>query len=264
MRAGLEASRGEWVLFSDADVHLAPGTLARVLAWAEREQADHVSIIPSFHTSGPGAALALTSFFRQFSTLGLPWRAADPKSRVFFGIGAFNLVRRRALAASPGLAWLKLEIADDSALGLMLKRSGAAQRVLVGRESVSLEFYPSVRALCVALEKNGATAPLPLLLCAGLALTALELGWLALVWVAPWPAALVALECLLTQWLAASWLGLARWPALLPAPGVLVLVGAIWRSGALALVRGGVRWRNTFYPTEVLRAGARLGPSARR
>ena len=54
------------------------------------------------------------------------------------------------------------------------------------------------------------------------------------------------------------WLGHSRWPALFPFLGVLPLAWAMVRSGVLALVRGGVIWRGTYYPTSVVRAGLRL------
>ncbi|OLE67682.1 MAG: hypothetical protein AUG09_01215 [Acidobacteria bacterium 13_1_20CM_2_68_7] len=41
---------------------------------------------------------------------------------------------------------------------------------------------------------------------------------------------------------------------LYPAAGLL-LIGAAWNSALRTLARGGVRWRDTFYPLEELRAG---------
>ncbi len=264
MSRGLAHARGEWVLFSDADVHLAPGTLARIVAWAERAGVDHVAALPSVSARGPVLAPALAGFFRMFCGLARLPSAADPTSDVAAGCGAFNLVRRAALDRSPGLEWLKMEVGDDVALGLMLKRSGARQAVVVGNGFVSLEFYPSVSTLVRALEKNGATAPAPLLLAGVVALATLELGSLAALLPSAPPAALALMFVTLalavgSQALTSRWLGLPRWPALVPFAAILPLGWAVARAAALAWIRGGVRWRGTFYSTATIRAGMRLG-----
>lgn len=262
LQQGLLAARGEWILFSDADVHLAPGTLARVISWAEAEGVDHLSALPKIIPAGPGITLALTAFFRFIVTYARLWAVERPASKAAAGVGAFNLFRRRALEKSEGLSWLKMEIADDMALGLLLKRAGARQRVLVAQEAVSLEFYPSLRAMGRALEKNGAMAPAAVTLF-GLALVcALELGYLAAVLSAdPRVHGLGLISWLLgaaTQLGISRWLRVPLWPALMPGLGVVPLAFAIARSALLAWRRGGVTWRGTFYPTAVVRAGTRI------
>jgi hypothetical protein len=42
----VERASGEWLLFSDADVHYERGKLCRAIAYLESEQADHLSIMP--------------------------------------------------------------------------------------------------------------------------------------------------------------------------------------------------------------------------
>lgn len=256
---GLRVARGEWILFSDADVHLAPGTLRRIVGWAEEEHVDHVTAFPAVERTGPLTTLTLASFFRFVVTAPRLWAVADPRSSAAAGVGAFNLFRRRTLEQTPGLEWLKMEIGDDQALGVMLKRlGGAAQRVVVAREAVSLQFYPSFLALARALEKNGAQAPFPLVLLFLAVLTILELGWLAGFALA-WPLGVSAWAFNAAVGLAvARWLGHPRWPALLPGLGFLPLAAAMGRSGLLAWRRGGVMWRGCFYPTALLRAGRRL------
>lgn len=262
MHRGLARARGEWVLFSDADIHLAPGTLERVLAWAERAGVDHVAGLPALSARGPLIAPSLAGFFRMFTGLARLTAVADPASKAALGSGAFNLVRRAALARTPGLAWLKMEIGDDVALGVMLKRSGARQAVVIGKGFIHLEFYPSIHAMIRALEKNGATAPAPVLLGAVFMLGVLELGYLVgltLDGPGPWLAASTAGLAIATQAGLGRWLGLPRWPALLPGLSILPLGWAVARAAVLAWHRGGVMWRGTFYPTAVVRAGRRLG-----
>ncbi|MEW5741690.1 MAG: glycosyltransferase [Myxococcota bacterium] len=259
LERGLAVARGEWLLFSDADVHLAPGTLSRIVAWAEAEGVDHVAAMPSITPGGPGTALSLTCFFRLIIGGGRLWAVADPKSKAAVGVGAFNLFRRSAYARSPGLEWLKMEIGDDMALGVMLKRAGARSRVVIAQEAVSLQFYPSVRVMMKALEKNGATAPLPLSLLGLGLLLALELGWLAGFQSPGWPYALAAWAyATATGLLVARWLRHQAWPALLPGLGMVPLAFVLARSAWLAWRRGGVVWRGTFYPTAAVRAGSRL------
>ena len=55
----------------------------------------------------------------------------------------------------------------------------------------------------------------------------------------------------------ARWSGKRAGPALFAPVAVLVLAGMLVRAGVLAALRGGVRWRGTFYRSEALRAGSR-------
>lgn len=259
LQRGVEASTSEWLLFSDADVHLAPGTLARTIAWAEERQLDFIGALPSVHAGTPGVVWALQSFMRLIilgARLPLVERA---DSSAAMGVGAFNLVRRSALAKSPGLAWLKMEIADDMGVGVMLKKSGARCAATVAGDAVSLQFYPSVRAMTKALEKNGAQAPWPAMVLGNLALATAELGFYAgfftSLW---WASALVWLLAAVTDFTLATWLRAPRWPAVLPGLGVLPLTFAVARSSIMATLRGGVVWRGTFYSTAAVRAGQRI------
>lgn len=46
LQRGVARASGEWLLFSDADVHFAPGTLCRAISYLESEQADHLRVMP--------------------------------------------------------------------------------------------------------------------------------------------------------------------------------------------------------------------------
>lgn len=144
--AGLGAGHGEWVLFSDANIHLESRMLERVIAYAEHEGFDHVCVLQTLTCSGMVHQATLTTFYRLLCAGGQLWAVPDPHSSAAIGVGAFNLVRRSTLLRSPGLEWLKMEIGDDAALGVMLKLSGARQAVLNGCAAVSLEFYPSYQS----------------------------------------------------------------------------------------------------------------------
>lgn len=254
LQRGVDASDSEWILFSDADVHLVPGTLTRVVAWAEENEVDFVSALPSMQSKDPWLTLTMQAFLRLILFAGRLPNVSNPKSTAAAGVGAFNLVRRSALAKSPGFEWLKMEIGDDMALGVMLKRTGAKCAFVNACDEISLEFYPSYDAMMRAVEKNGAQAPAPVML-AGLALlTFLEFGFYA----AREVGVVVYFVAVITEFLVAQWLRRPLWVALLPGVGALGLNFAMARSCLLAIKRRGVVWRGTFYSTATVRAGRRL------
>ena len=86
------------------------------------------------------------------------WAVANPKSDAFIGVGAFNLVRRAALERTEGLAWLRLEVADDVGLGMMLKRSGARSRLVSGHGLLGLYWYRTLREMAHGAEKAYSSA----------------------------------------------------------------------------------------------------------
>jgi hypothetical protein len=269
MARGLERATGEWVLFSDADIVVRPGTLRRVMADAERRSLDFVTVFPGIELTGFALALTLGPLFRVLVLGSRPWAVRDPASSAFMGVGAFNLVRRAALDRTEGLEWLRLETGDDVALGAMLKRSGARCEVWLGGDEVRLEFYPSWRAMVRAVEKNGGGAPFLALAAVVALVVVLELGFLGGVIVGgPWLAAALAglVGSGLLAHAVARWLSVPSQASVIAAVGALPFAFVMLRSATLALVRGGVRWRDTFYPLDVIASGRRLfrAPPGRR
>jgi len=178
MSEGLRRATGEWILFSDADVHLAPGTIARAVSLAEAQRLDHLSLLPQLDPATWLVDAALASFTRTGLVLGRVWLVSDPRSKVGGSVGAFGLVRRDALERSPGIEHLRLEVADDLALGQMLKSSGSRSALANGRELVRIHWYRSLAELTRGTEKGAAVFDHRLLpaLCWTGALGALELG----------------------------------------------------------------------------------------
>jgi len=147
MKEGLRPATGEWLLFSDADVHLAPGTLERAVSYAEAHRLDHLSILPQLRPATLLVDAALASFTRTGLVMGRVWLVSDPRSKVGGSVGAFGLVRRSALDRSPGIEHLRLEVADDLALGQMLKASGSRSAVANGRGLVLIHWYRTLAEL---------------------------------------------------------------------------------------------------------------------
>src|SRR5262249_48664955 len=115
MHVGLEHASGDWILFSDADVHHDPGVLSRIIAHCEARKLDHVAVFPSIWPVSCGLDVVMNTLLRQFAITARAWKVPDPTSRVSVGGGNFNLVRRTTLARAGGVEPLKLEVVDDVA-----------------------------------------------------------------------------------------------------------------------------------------------------
>jgi Glycosyl transferase family 21 len=176
-------------------------------------------------------------------------------------------VRRDMLARTRGFEWLKLEIADDAAFGQMVKRAGGRCGVAHALEHVSVELYPSVRAMARGCEKSGfgvmgqfsntrlVLSCLLFLLIETAPLLALAPGWPA--WLRMLGMASTGMA-LATCALASHVLRRPLGPTLAFPVGTLLFVAVLLRSGWLGWRRGGIMWRGTLYPTELLRTGMRF------
>jgi cellulose synthase/poly-beta-1,6-N-acetylglucosamine synthase-like glycosyltransferase len=150
---GSRRARGELLLFTDADVIMAPDTLARAVHYLQKEHLDHLAATPDLHM--PGVLLnTLGVTFGLF--LGLftrPWRAPDRRSTCHIGIGAFNLVRTRVYRQVGGHQRIALRPDDDLKLGKLIKKSGFRQSLVYGNGLISVEWYAGVREMALGLRK---------------------------------------------------------------------------------------------------------------
>jgi len=261
MAIGAARATGDWLLFSDADVHVAPDALARIVAHAEAHDVDFVSVLPRMDPTSVLLDAFAATIARAFALGGRTWRANDDRSSVGVGVGAFNLVRRRALENSPGLGYLRMEIADDVALGAMLKASGARCRLFAARADVHLAFAATCSELLQTGEKLGFVLGFSLIK------AALATGlWLAVDLAVPIAAIacggpIAALGALALAFVTAAHVILARhfdtpgahlWPL-----GSILGAALLARAGVLAWRRGAIIWRGTRYDKAVVRAGRR-------
>lgn len=266
MHRGVGVADGEWLLFSDADVEFAPGTLRRALARCEHDALDHVAVLPRFTEHGLAIDATLDVFCHMLFATGRLWQVTDPASSAAVGGGMFNLVRRSVYDRTPGFEWLRQEIADDIALGQMLKRHGARPLVMHAIESVKLDFYKTLGEMAYGLEKSAFAVMarfsyVMLAALVALAMTA-EAGFLAGFAHPSIAVKLVAGATLVGacahQAVLARWMGRGVFAALLFPFGMASMMFMTARSGWLAWRRGGIAWRGTLYRVEDLRAGRRI------
>jgi cellulose synthase/poly-beta-1,6-N-acetylglucosamine synthase-like glycosyltransferase len=261
LHVAAQSATGELLLFTDADVMLRTHALSRAVRLLQIERADHLTVVPNMVVPTWSLALVVNYFMMWFFLWLRPWKAPDPRSSAYVGIGAFNLVRAPAYRAIGGHSRIPLRPDDDLMLGKLLKRAGHRQIVAASEGEVSVEWYPSLGELARGFRKNAF---------AGLQYSALfaigsVLGNLALaVWpfVAVWitsgsERALYATAALaqVAGYMGPAWTQRTRpWLALLYPFAALVFVAILTAAVMRTLRRQGIEWRGTTYSLDQLRA----------
>lgn len=270
LHQGAKVASGDWMLFTDADIHFEPDTLRRAIAIVTSSKADHLALLPDVITRGFWLKVTVHTFGLLFL---LTTRAASvnrPGSRTPIGIGAFNLVRRGCFDQTAGFGWLALEPGDDMALGMLIRRVGGRTLFAVADRHLSVQWYPSLSAMFRGLEKNlfgpGAhyqwwRAALQVLLLWTL-LAALPAAWLlALVQASHSMLSVVAVTTMVHIFFSviAGRGGHGDKSAFLLAPAGLFLISLMMlRASWLCVRNNGIDWRGTHYPLAALRAGQRV------
>lgn len=132
--AAAVSAEARYVLLSDADVVLAPDQLSGLVAKAEDEGLDLVSLMVRLNCTAPWERLLIPAFVFFFQKL-YPFRAVnDPARRIAAAAGGCMLVRRDALDRIGGIAAIRGRVIDDCALAAAIKKGG---RIWLGLADIS-------------------------------------------------------------------------------------------------------------------------------
>ncbi|WP_257984469.1 glycosyltransferase [Neobacillus cucumis] len=152
-KGALQAS-GQWILFTDADVKYEKEAFAKALHYFERHNLDHLTAAPNLSASRFWLKSFVAFFLFGFSYFKRPWMANNPKSKIGTGIGAFNLVSKKAYESFGTHKKLKMRPDDDLQLGMKMKRAGYRQRIVSALRLLEVEWYGNLKEAFVGLEKN--------------------------------------------------------------------------------------------------------------
>jgi cellulose synthase/poly-beta-1,6-N-acetylglucosamine synthase-like glycosyltransferase len=258
LQVATENSDSDFLLYTDADVLFSPSVLRRAMNYALASNADHLVVLPTMQVRSRGEGIVLGFFQVLGMWASRLWRVSDPRARDTVGIGAFNMVRRKALAELGGWTPQRLAILEDITLGRRLKAAGMQQRVAFAPGLILVHWAKGAFGLMRVMTKNlfSAFNFHPVLL-AGAALwialfclaPLVELGW----WATLAPALLV-LCCIGATYRVMSEVSQidARYGWLYPL-GALAFIGAMFRSMTVVWWQRGVTWRGTLYDLNDLR-----------
>ena len=261
LHRGAHEATGTILVFADADVVIRPDTVTRAVAYALAARRDHIAMAPEVIAPGLLLGMVVGTFTMFFSLYARPWKAPDPRSRCFIGIGAFNLVRAEVYRAVGGHARIAMRPDDDLKLGKIIKHAGYSQEMLFGRGVASVEWYPSLGELTRGLEKNtlaGVDYSIAAIACATLAQAAFFIWpFVALGFTSGLTLALNATLCsvLLASYAqSARMIAAPRWYALGLPLTVAIFIWILWRSTFITLRDDGITWRGTHYALAALKA----------
>lgn len=262
LAVGEQAARGEWILFTDGDITMSPDAVRRAVSLAIQRQADHVAVAADLEVAHLGEAMFIAYFVYAFNISQRPWDADNPRSRAHIGIGAFNLVRRAAYERAGGHGAIRMEVLDDMAVGLIVKRSGGRSMFAGHDGMVRARWQEGLPALITGVEKNAfAALRFDVVTTIGAVVAQLALSWIPVLGLlSPDPltraAAILAWSGVFLAYATTSRVVETRtWHAVTMPLGATLFAYAILASMVQALRRGGIVWRGTLYSLDELRRG---------
>jgi cellulose synthase/poly-beta-1,6-N-acetylglucosamine synthase-like glycosyltransferase len=260
LQAGAAIAGGEYLLFTDADIHFDRDAIARAVPFMEANGIDHLTLGPELDSPSPFLELVVSYFTLGFFLLFRPWLVADSRRQEHVGIGAFNLIRASFYRKFGGHERIALRPDDDIKLGRLVKINGGRQMIAHGFGVIRVRWYSTVMELVRGLRKNTF---------AGMKYSvAMTIGALVMQLVVNiWPFIAVFVTTGPTRWLNLASAALLMLLLALISAGMrgriwiaigyplaaivfmFILIDSTWRT----LRRGGIEWRGTFYPLAALK-----------
>ena len=262
LQCAYEASSGEWLLFTDADVQFLPEAIRRAITLLRTKNLDHLTLMTDVEMHGFWEKTVLTFFGLGFHLATNPRGVADPRSRAYIGIGAFQMVKRAAYEASGMHRRLSMEVLDDMKLAKIVKQSGFRSAVGIAQAFVTVRWHAGIGNIVRGVTKNffaGAEFRLSIV---AIQLTAIICAnifpFLVFPFVHGWSLALVIVSMAIALGFQAGTAVVMRaspWYAFTQPLGAAIFAYMLLRSTVVTLRQGGIVWRETFYPLEELRRG---------
>jgi len=262
LHKGYEASNGELLVFTDADVKFQRDSLRRVVTLARERRLDHLTLLGDVQRSGFWDTVLISFFAMGFQLATDPHNVSNPNSRCYVGVGAFQMLRRGAYEACGTHRRLAMEVIDDMKLGKLVKMAGLRSGVAVAQLYVSVEWHLGLGNLVRGVEKNsfaGAQFRVSVVVAQVFGLLAMNvLPFAGLLFGHGWIRALAAISVVIAL---GFHLGVdvvmrvSLFYCLTLPLGATIFAYMILRSMIITLRQGGIVWRGTFYPLEDLRRG---------
>ena len=246
-------TRGEWLLFTDADTVHAPGSLAAAVAEAEQYGVAMLSYSPGQETGGFWERAVQPVIFAELSRKFAYEEINRQDSEIAAANGQYILVRRSAYESMGGHDAVRGSLLEDVQLARAAKRVGRL-RFRYAPEAVSTRMYRSTHDLVEGWTKNLAALfpqALPLAALRLVEAAALIGGPVALLWT-PWAALTAAIYAEFAVRLKKGGWRLADVPR--SVAGLPFFAWLLLRSYWMYSIRKSIVWKGRAYPTGTTRS----------
>lgn len=150
----VKASRGRWLLFTDADTLHQPGNLRRAMHEAQKYKAGLLSYSPRQLITGLAQATVMPLIFCELALSYPPAKVSDPADRLAAANGQFMLFSREAYERIGGHAAVAREILEDVELARIVKKRGIGIRFRYAPDALSTRMYRTTEQMVEGWSKN--------------------------------------------------------------------------------------------------------------
>jgi glycosyltransferase involved in cell wall biosynthesis len=262
LQKAYEGSKGEWLLFTDADVRFRPDALRRAVALAKQHKLEHLTLLTDVEMSGFWETVLMTFFGMAFHLGNNPGGVSDQNSRAYVGVGAFQLMSRTAYEASGTHRRLAMEVVDDMKLAKMIRQAGFRSGAGVSEDAVVVRWHAGLGNLINGTTKNffaafGYRLAFAIVGLAGM-FSVNVLPFLGLAFGEGWIRLFSGIAVVIALCFHAGVDVVMRVSPLYAFTyplGAILFSYMLLRSTVVTLWQGGIVWRDTFYPLEELKRG---------
>ncbi len=154
LHIGAQHAKGDWLLFTDADVLMKKGLLRKTISYATATNTDHLTIFEHHLRPTFWLRVFYLAHYLTYSMVVKPWRIRYAWSKKSLGHGSFNLVTKKSYVTCGGHQAIAMECLDDLKFGKLLKQHGFHQDTVDGRDFIEREWYKTLPEMIYGLKKN--------------------------------------------------------------------------------------------------------------
>ncbi len=161
MHQGFEALQQQgnatYILFTDADICHDPGNVRQLVAKAEQESRDLVSLMVQLRCESFWEKLLIPAFVFFFQKLyPFPW-VNNPERKMAAAAGGCILLRSQALTQAGGLEIIRDALIDDCSLAAAVQASGGNLWLGLSTSTLSLRPYTTLESIWTMVARTAFT-----------------------------------------------------------------------------------------------------------